>query len=214
MNQLVPEQNIRDMLNEWTKWGTMFLVSRVLTYYVIDNSKGFTKEWLLDSMFTLLGFSLYYIAVKQLVSDKLVEQPLLQEIIDDWLKYGSMLAGSHVLTTVTYGGTYFNQEWIIQSLFVLIGFTVFRVGKGTVLGSSYQYVEDKTEQLTEKFVPKYVQDNVSTAFSDSLFFGSMLVSVRLLNGSSLMDKEWLLTSLYMILGFISYHLVTKNVVKF
>ncbi len=210
MDKVMNVNNVKDMLDNWMKWGTMFLVSRVLTYSFIDRSQDlFNKSWFFDSLFTLLGFSLYFIFVRHMVP-KVSDSPLMHEIIDDWAKFGTMLVGSHVITTTYFGGELFNMTWVMQSLFILIGFTVYRGLKGVTGGM----VGTQSGLIVEKFVPERSLKDVAPVVEDSLMFGTMLVTVQLLNGGSLYDKNWLLTSLFMLAGFASYNVFTKNLIKF
>lgn len=188
--------NMRDTFNEWLKWGTMFLVARVLVYYVVGHRAGenlFTGSWALNVIFTLLGFALYFMFVRQVLPNKFSGETA-SDIFDDWVKFGTMLFTVHILTVVCFGGGMFNYDWIINTLFILGGFTAYRIGT--------KYLE-----------PQGLGEIAQPVVDDVFLFGTMLLVVQLLQQKSLVDMPWLLSSIYMLVGFSVYQIFTRPVAE-
>lgn len=113
-----------------------------------------------------------------------------KDIINDWVKVGTMLVVSHLLG----GGDLMDQNWQMASLYTLLGFTAYQVA-----------VRD--------LVPTNAAGEYKPIADDWLKVGTMMVVSRLLAGESLQDESWQRASLYTLLGFTAYHLLTKRFVR-
>lgn len=174
-----------DILNDWVQVGTMLLVSRFLT--VQDSGAQFAdRRWMEQALFTLLGFTAYHLVTRQ-VSPLSHPNMIVQSVIDDWLKVGTMLVVSRLLA----GGSVTDQRWLQSSLYTLLGFTAFDV-------------------VTHKFVPQ--TERYQGVMQDTFKHGTMMVVSQLLAGGSLEDQQWQRGSLYTLIGFAAYRLVTKHLV--
>lgn len=118
----------------------------------------------------------------------MISAETMKAIRDDWLKVGIMMIVSHILN----GGSVQDQRWMQSSLYTLLGFT------------AYQLV---TSRLDTSFAGNY-----KPIADDWMKVGTMLVVSRLLARQPL-DQVWLQSSLYTLLGFTAYHLVTKKFIK-
>lgn len=112
------------------------------------------------------------------------------DILADWAKVGTMLVVSRLIS----GESIQDQDWIRASLFTLVGFTMYHVLTRNVVD---------TERFGEY---KPIAD-------DWMKVGTMMVVSRLLSGQSLQDPAWLQASLFTLLGFTAYNLLTSKVIK-
>jgi hypothetical protein len=193
--------NVKDVLDNWLKFGTMMAIERVMSYYLVgikNATSVFDKSWLLTTVFTLLGFSLYFILVRHVIPNKF-GNVMVRNVLDDLLLNGTMLAASHVMVTYLGGGDsdgLFNKEWIMTTGFILLGFTVYNAGTSQILP------QDKLNETTKPLVNDWAK------------FATMLTVVRVLRGKSLLNKKWVLGVLFTLIGFTAYHLITKKAIKF
>lgn len=83
--------NNKELVQDLSKVGTMLVVSRLLNGdSVMDGS------WLWNSAYVLVGFAVYNLVTSKLVSTGALAGDKKQ-IMDDWLKVGTMLVVSYVL---------------------------------------------------------------------------------------------------------------------
>lgn len=107
----------RRIADDSIKFGTMFIVSRLL-------SKGSLTDasWIKASIATLIGFAVYNMVVYKYVQGKdLSVNPKLQMAIDDWAKVGTMLLVSRLISCESV----LDQTWVMGSLATLVGFTSY-----------------------------------------------------------------------------------------
>jgi len=119
-----------------------------------------------------------------------MDQVNLQDIKNDWFKVGTMLVVSRVLS----GGSLQDQAWQRSSLNTLLGFTAYHV-------------------LTKNLVDTARFGEFKPIADTWLKVGTMLVVSRLLSGGNLADRTWQMSSLFTLLGFTAYHLLTSKLVK-
>ena len=111
--------------DDWIKVGTMLVVSRLLGGGGLSD-----PTWLAASMATLLGFTAYDIVTSKYVQGKdLTYNPKLQNLVNTWAKVGTMLVVSRLISCESI----FNPAWMMGSLGVLIGFTMYDVGTSHVI---------------------------------------------------------------------------------
>ena len=148
----------------------------------------------MSNLFVLLGFTMYFISIKHTIKIK-TQYEVVNKVTDDWLMFGTMLTISHVLEV--YLGSkkikLFNKDWIITTLFILIGFTAYRIGTSFV-------------------DPTNINPTIRPAFQDLVQFGTMLTVSRILEQGSIIDQTWLTQTLFVLFGFAMYHIFTKKLV--
>lgn len=114
----------------------------------------------------------------------------LKDVANDWLKVGTMLVVSRLLS----GQSLNARGWQMESLYTLLGFTAYNVVVRNVVDTSaagmYQPVAD-----------------------DLLKVATMLVVSRLLARGSLTDQSWLLGALATLVGFAVYDLVVSQYIS-
>lgn len=118
----------------------------------------------------------------------MVNAKTVEAVRNDWLKVGTMLVVSHLLS----GGNIQDQEWMKASLFTLLGFTTYHL---------------VTARLDTSFAGDY-----KPIADDWMKVGTMLVVSRVLAQQPL-DEDWMKGSLFTLLGFTAYHVVTKKLVS-
>lgn len=119
-----------------------------------------------------------------------MDQVNFQDIMNDLLKVGTMLVVSRVLS----GGSLQDPAWQRSSLFTLLGFTAYHI-------------------LTKNFIDTERFGEYKSIADDWLKVGTMMVVSRLLSGGSLTDRAWQMSSLFTLLGFTAYNLLTKNFIQ-
>ena len=108
----------KPLADEWSKVGTMLLVSRLLS------GLPFNEQWMRSSLFTLLGFSAYHLVTGKFVQGgNITANTGLAAAIDDAVKFGTMFIVAHALA----GGDFGNRAWQINSLGTIAGFAVFQL---------------------------------------------------------------------------------------
>lgn len=177
---------MNDIIVDTVKVGTMLVVSQALLSSV-DPSKSLNDPaWMQASLYTLLGFASYHLLTKNMVKSE-NPNPIVKAVMDDWLKVGTMLLVSNVLSTRNVP----NMEWVRSSLGVLCGFTVYRV-------------------LTSQMLPNNNENEaVRSIYDDSLQFLTMLSVSQLLSGGQL-DYSWAQSTAFTLVGFAAYNVGTKR----
>lgn len=119
-----------------------------------------------------------------------MSQVNLQDIINDWLKVGTMLVVSRIFS----GESLQDQTWQRVSLYTLLGFTSYHV---------------LTKNLfdTERF------GGYKSIADTWIKVGTMMIVSQLLSGGSLADRNWQMGSLYTLLGFTAYELLTSKFIQ-
>jgi hypothetical protein len=175
---------VKDVATDWMKVGTMLSVSQWLKGGSLSDG-----DWVFTSLFTLLGFTVY-----QVVTRALLTPPNLKgtsaSIADDTLKFGTMFLVSRLASAQSP----FDSKWLIGCLGTLIGFAVYNLIVA-------KYV--KGDQLT--YNPK-----LQMVIDDWAKVGTMLVVARMVAAGGLFDSKWAMESLSVILGFSTYDLVTSH----
>ena len=88
----------KEVLDAWLKYGTVFLIYRLCTYYFFETSPDarlFDAESLRLVLFILLGFTLYYLLVKPYIPVNL-QHPIFKNIANDTLMFGTVLVSMHL----------------------------------------------------------------------------------------------------------------------
>lgn len=205
-NQLIyPKENMitlnttdtkmHKILDAWLKYGTVFVVYRLCDHYFLkDNSDQlFDLQSLKLVLFILLGFTIYYLLVDPYVPINF-KHPIINNLASDTLMFGTVLLSSHLMETFADSGDYFNKEWLKSAGIILLAFATYRI-------------------IVNPFVPfDKIKPPTRSIVSDWLQFGTALVAIRLLQGKSLMNKTWIASVLFILLGFTGYHLITKKLV--
>jgi hypothetical protein len=189
---------VKEILDAWLKYGTVFLIYRLCTYYFIpcENDKTiFTSESLRLVLFILLGFTIYYAIVKPYVPVNM-HHPIFRNIINDTLMFGTVLASMHVFEYIASPDDYLlESDWLKNSGFILLAFAAYRV-------------------FIDPFIPKgSISPKLRPVVQDWTQFGSFLVFFRLLQGKSIVDQKWITSVLFALLGFTGYHFVTKKLIR-
>lgn len=164
------------------QFGTMFLVSRVLSQQSLNDT-----NWLKSVVLTLLGFAAYHMVVENTVNTSSLQGDL-KAVVDTWLKVGCMLVVSRVLS----GQSLQDREWMQSSVMTLVGFNAYTV-------------------LTSKLVDNSGKSGVARRVADNtLNVATMLAVSRVMSNGSLSDGDWLKESLMTVLGFAVYDSFVAN----
>lgn len=184
----------RDVLDAWLKYGTVFLVYRLCSYYFFEtgsDAKLFDAESLRLVLFILLGFTLYYLLVKPYIPVNL-QHPIFKNIANDTLMFGSVLVSMHLFESFVSPSDYsMDSNWLKNAGLILLSFAAYRV-------------------FIDPFIPKTTSATWKPVVNDWAQFGSFLVFFRLLQGKSVVDQKWITSVLFVLLGFTGYHFVTKK----
>lgn len=99
----------------WLKFGTMFVVSRLLSGQPLNDQK-----WMMATLYSLVGFTVFALGTRKFMPQ--VADPVMQGVVFDWFEVGTMLVVSQLLA-----GKPLDQAWMQESLFTLLGFNAYRV---------------------------------------------------------------------------------------
>ena len=134
------------------------------------------------------------------MSSQLISTETLNNVKGTWAKVGTMLIVAHVLSTYLQnnGEGLFNQAWMQASLFTIIGFNVYEVIVSKMINIDVEGAE------------------LQAVIDDTLKVGTMMVvSTGLkgaMNGTNEYTDKWMKGSLYTLVGFAGYRLVTQKLV--
>lgn len=187
---------VRDNLEAWLKYGTMFFIYRIFTYFFIDGMKTpfFQRQQLLLVIFILIGFSIYYTVINPFIPVNF-RHPVIRNIGNDTLMFGTVLITTHILETFMNKGSYFNKDWFKNAFFVLIAFASYRVA-------------------VDPFIPRAnMNPKTVSIINDVAQFGVFLIVYRFLEQKSIIDQKWILSVLFVLLGFTGYHVITERLIK-
>lgn len=109
-------------------------------------------------------------------------------LVQDWLNFSTMFVVSRLLA----GGALDDNAWIMSCLYTLLGFTAYHL-------------------VVKKMIPNNMVGAMERVMNTWLKVGTMLVVSRLLSGEPLNEK-WMMSSLYTILGFNAYDIITIDMV--
>jgi hypothetical protein len=84
-----------------------------------------------------------------------------------------------------------DEKWIKEAIFIVIGFSVYDI-------------------FTYKFKPKNINYKYKPAVYNVMYYGTMFIVSRLLDGKSFSDEKWIKSSLYTIVGFIVFDLIVQK----
>lgn len=189
---------VKQTLDAWLKYGTVFLIYRLCTYYFFDcGNPGavlFDPQSVQLVLFILLGFTIYYMFVKPYIPINF-QHPIIRNLTNDMLMFGTVLVSSHVLDMIFNGGAFFDKEWLKTASIILLAFATYDI----VINPFIPF--DKMNPTVRPMIYEWAK------------FGSFLVIFRLLQGRSVADPKWILSVLFVLLGFAGYNLITKKLVK-
>lgn len=182
-------------LDAWLKFGTVFLVYRLCTYFFFDydnpNAVLFDPESIKLVIFLLLGFTIYYLFIKPLLPSNF-GHPVIQNLSNDILMFGTVLISSHTLDVIFNGVKFFDKQWMKTAGIILLSFSIYDI-------------------LINPFIPfDKINPSTQPLVNDWVKFGSFLVIFRLLQGKSVFDPKWILVILFTLLGFTGYNFITKR----
>ena len=196
INKLDPR--VRDVLDAWLKYGTVFLIFRICSFYFFDknkNEKIFDVESLKLVISLLIGFTIYYLLVKPYIPVNL-QHPILRNVANDTLMFGTVILSSHVIETyISNEEPFFRECWIKNAGLILLAFAAYRV-------------------VINPFIPyPHISYTARPVVDDLSQFGSFLIIFRLLQGKNLADQKWIASVLFALLGFTGYHFITRKIVN-
>ena len=110
--------NVKTMTDDWLRIGTILLVTRILREKPL-----YDRKWIMECLFTLLGFGAYDLFVHKLAKSTLAQfEGRNRTIAGDIAKVTTMLGVSHWLS-----GQNLDMDWLISTLVTLGGFTTANV---------------------------------------------------------------------------------------
>ena len=194
----ISNDRIRNTLDAWLKFGTVFLVYRLCTYFFFDrenpNATFFDKQSLKFVIFILLGFAVYYLFVQPYIPIN-AQHPILRNLGNDMLMFGTVLVTSHLFEVIINKEQFFNKNWLKTAGIVLLSFATYDI-------------------IVSPFIPyTNMKPNVAPLVYDWAKYGTFLIMFRVLRGKSLLDQQWILSVLFVLLGFTGYQLVTRKLIR-
>lgn len=185
--KLKNNENVKETLELFLKFGTVFLVYRITNYVFIEdkNKKLWDKETIEVVLLLFLGFALYINLIKDNVDVKTKYQ-VVNNIINDTLLFGTALITQHTAEYAYGGGSgpIFNKDWSKNAAMVLASFALYRVSIDLFVTKEKTVKGDLTRDLAQ--------------------FGSFLVFYRILQGGNF-NESWVMSVMTVLLGFTVYH---------
>lgn len=108
----------------------------------------------------------------------------------DALKFGTMFIVSRALAEQSL----VDMAWVKSSVLTIVGFAVFDILVANLVNLDNVNLQDELKEMVETW----------------LKVATMMIVSRYLSGGSLQDPNWVKESLYTILGFNTFTLVTKK----
>ena len=195
------DPTIKSTLDSWLKYGSMMLIYRVGTfYYNGEDGELFDKNTLITALYVLLGFALYFAIIQPLIPVNF-SHPLLNDVANDTLLFGSALAGYHLLDVfvrekyITHDHSYSAMDRVKDSVAILVAFAIYRV-------------------IVNPFIPTSGLNNVTRpVVNDIMQFSTVLLAIRLFSGKSLLGENFIVSSVSLLLGVTTYDLVVKKLIN-
>ncbi len=184
----------KNVLDIWLKFGTAFIVYRIGMFYATkQQGELFDQTFLQILLFTLIGFSLYYVMVKPFVTDK-IEHPMMRGLTDDFLFFGGGIAVSQLL--YNYVNDIDSSAIEMESIgSLLVALAIYRIA-------------------IHPFVPSVGMNQL--AYNDIVKFGSILIIYQLVSTmdvGSITNTNFLISLAMVLLGFLAYHYGTKKLIN-
>ena len=110
------------VMNSWLKFGTMLLVSRLLS------GEPLNEKWMMSSLYTLLGFNAFDIITYDLVPKNLTGNKNIDIAIVNAVMIATMSVVSRLLS-----GEPINEKWMNGTVYTLIGFGAYDIVVGPML---------------------------------------------------------------------------------
>lgn len=165
--------NDKDLQQNIMKFATMLSFSK--SFSTPD------KEWQMATVYTLIGFAAYHAVTKKIVKNDF-EGPM-KAVVNTWLKVGTMLGVSRALT-----GKGFDEEFLMESAYTLIGFNVHDV-------------------FMHKFMPEIEHPILANIVGDAMVVGTMAIVKQTLLGKKL-DQGFATSTIQTIAGFAVYDVIS------
>ena len=117
-SNLFTNRSMKRAIRTVSKYGTMFIVSKVLTGEKID------IKWIKSTSFILIGFLFYDIVTYKLVPTEGISSHQIKLTVDDTAKMVTVAIISRLLE----GKSFKNKDWLLSVLFTIFGFSVYNLG--------------------------------------------------------------------------------------
>merc|ERR1711976_841813 len=104
------------VLNTWLKVGTMLTVSRMLSGQELN------QKWLMESVYTILGFNTFDAIVLDLLPLDSIKNDTVKSIVIDTINVVTMSTVSALL-----GGKKLDEAWALSTLNTCVGFAVYNL---------------------------------------------------------------------------------------
>lgn len=173
----------KDMIIGWAKIATILTVSQWLTGNSLLDSM-----WHLKAVGILLGFTVYQLITIRAIPPGLEDRH--KELSDDIVRESTIMIIAQLMI-----GAGLSNEWLYSAIAALIGFIVYHI-------SIARYVQGR--RLTGNYPIQLLVD-------DWAKFGTMMIVSRLISFRSLLDIDWIMSSLSVLLGFSVYDMIISHI---
>ena len=117
-SNLVHNKAIKRSIRTVSKFGTMFIVSRILSGQKMD------MDWLKSVFFVLVGYVFYDVVTHKLVNTDGIANYQVKSVIDDAAQMVTVAFVSRLLERKSFN----DKQWLMSVLFTIVGFSVYNVG--------------------------------------------------------------------------------------
>lgn len=192
------DPRLRNTLEVWLKFGTVFLVYRIGKYLIFDVGRNsnplFDIKTVQLVIFILIGFTLYYLLIKPYVPIPGFDNIIMRNVVNDVLMFGTVIVVTHFLDSYMTNSPYFTERWIKSSTIILLSFIIYDVMINPVIPK---------DCVSLRNIP--MMDTVTK-------YGFFLIVLRLLEGKDMFDIQWITSVILVCLGFIVYFKGTKKLI--
>ena len=126
IKKLIPKdinnKHIKSIINVNTLYGTMLIVSRLLS------GNDFTTEWINSVVYILLGFTTYNIVIKDLIPFNKIKDNKIKNAINDSSEIFVMSIVSQFLS-----GKIYDSKWFYSTLYTSTGFIAYHLLTSSIL---------------------------------------------------------------------------------
>jgi len=188
--------SFNETLDALLKYGTIFVIYRICSYLFFDNRKNlFDSTNIKFVIYLLIGFTIYYMIIKPIIPVNM-EHPIIKNITNDTLMFGTVLISSRLIESYLSNGNYFDTKWLKTFGCILIALASYRI-------------------VIDPFIPT---ENISTYVrpisDDILQYGTAMIIFHFLYYQKIPDEKHILSMLFVLTGYTGYHIITKQIIKF
>lgn len=178
----------KNITKVWLRFGTMFVVSRLMSGLDLNN-----RDWRLSCVYVMLGFTL----VDVLIDVAKLPNPgmggeITKKLANRVLRTSGMMAISQTL-----GGSKLDNEWLMQTIYTTLGFCAYDV----------LIENDSIDKMINSLCGRGILCNIMKSVLETVVMSSV---VQVMSGGSLDDRRFQTKTYATALGFCASDVVVAS----